>query len=82
MTIKIGADVTYSWDDEPDAALHGYISFSDWEDDAEFDSFGIRDMDVFFYSSEVELPALMEKGNGHDFQVKSFEYRLLTVVDE
>jgi len=81
MTIKIGADVVYVWDDEKDE-LRGYISFGEWEDNADFDSYGVPDLEVFFYSSEEELPTLMAAGNGSDFQVKSFEYRLLTVVDE
>ena len=81
MIIKIGADVVYTWDDETDE-LRGYISFGTWEDDADFDSYGVPDLEVFFYSSEEELPLLMEAGNDSDFRVKSFEYRLLTVVDE
>ena len=81
MTVKIGADVVYVWGDETDE-LRGYISFGTWEDDADFDSYGVPDLEVFFYSSEEELPLLMEAGNDSDFQVKSFEYRLLTVVDE
>jgi hypothetical protein len=82
MTINIGADVVYVWDDEPGTELHGYISFGSWEDDADFDSFGVPDLDVFFYSSEEELPKLMAAGNGSDFQVKSFEYRMVTVVED
>ena len=82
MTVKIGADVVYVWDDAATAELQGYISFGTWEDDADFDSYGVPDLEVFFYSSEDELPTLMAAGNGSDFQVKSFEYRLLTVVDE
>ena len=81
MIIKIGADVVYTWDDETDE-LRGYISFGTWENDADFDSYGVPDLEVFFYSSEEELPLLMEAGNDSDFRVKSFEYRLLTVVDE
>ena len=81
MTIKIGADVVYVWGDETEE-LRGYISFSDWENNADFDSYGVPDFEVFRYLSEDEFLTLMAAGNGSGFQVKSFEYRLLTVVDE
>ena len=61
MTVKIGADVVYVWGDETDE-LRGYISFGTWEDDADFDSYGVPDLEVFFYSSEEELPLLMAAG--------------------
>ena len=60
MTIKIGADVVYVWGDETDE-LRGYISFGTWENDADFDSYGVPDLEVFFYSSEEELPLLMDE---------------------
>jgi hypothetical protein len=71
----IGADVVYIWEDEPSQQLNGYISFGQWEDDAEVDEFGINDLEIFFFSSAAELPTLMKAANGSDFQVLSFEYR-------
>jgi hypothetical protein len=74
--IKIGADVVYIWEDNPSQELHGYISFADWEDDADEDAYGVNDLDIFFFSSEAELPELMKPHNGSDFRVLSFEYRM------
>lgn len=71
----IGADVVYIWEDEPSQQLQGYISFGDWVDDAEVDEFGVNDLEIFFFSSEAELPVLMKENNGSDFRVLSFEYR-------
>lgn len=82
MKTKIGVDVIYVWEDNPGIELHGYISFGEWEDNANFDAFGVPDHKIFFYSSAEELPTLMTARNGSDFLVKSFEYRLLTVVDD
>jgi hypothetical protein len=78
----IGADVFYSWDENPTELLRGYISFAGWEDDRTHtragdivDRFGVNDLDIFFYSDEWELVGLMGENNGSGFRVFSYDYR-------
>lgn len=74
--MNIGADVVYSWKDDPEVHLHGYISFADWEDNADADAFGVPDLEIFFYVPEAEFKDLLDQEGAEDFWVRSFEYRL------
>lgn len=71
----IGATVVYSWKDDPEKELTGYISFSEWEDNADADSFGIADTEIFFYSSHDDFTRLLEIDGEEDFWVRSYEYQ-------
>ena len=73
----IGATCTVQWEDElnPDNFAINYISFSEWEDDAERDTHGVDDNTIFFYcpNGEEELKALMKRDNGEGFWVEDYE---------
>jgi len=72
----IGATCTvhYHDDNDPDSFAIWYISFSEWEDDAERDIHGVDDDHIAFYcDGEEELKALMKRDNGEDFWVEEYE---------
>lgn len=69
-----GAWVLYRYeDDDPTTEPRmGYISFGDYDEDADTDTFGVPDTKVFYYSSAEELPTLTEQGAGHDFYLVEY----------
>jgi hypothetical protein len=48
---------------------HWYFSFGEHKDDSRYDSFGIQDDQIAFYSSWEEIPRLMRPDNGEDFRI-------------
>jgi hypothetical protein len=45
------------------------LSFGDWKDDALYDSFGIPDSEIAYYTTWAELPSLFDPLNGEDFHI-------------
>jgi hypothetical protein len=63
----IGAHVMYTYGDRDMSGeiiwRNGYVSFSQWEDDAEVDAFGVDDNTIVYYfpEGEEELKTYLEK---------------------
>lgn len=70
-TRAIGAEVEYFYkaDGKPEASMLGYISFGDIKDDAEFDSYGMRDNEILYFATRKEFPSLCTRHSGADFIV-------------
>lgn len=70
--IAIGADISYSYVDEPDKTWGSYVSFGTYDEATETDSFGVSDDRIFFYFESVEeLLATVKKPD--EFIIRSYE---------
>lgn len=69
-----GATVIYYWtDDEVKQQHHSYISFGDYVEHLEEDSFGVPDNAILYYTrGEKDLKDLMVEGAA-DFVIVSYE---------
>lgn len=71
-----GADVTYIWKGE-DEENQSFISFGQYDEDAEVDSFGVDDEQIFFYCSHEAFPSLIGKDTStEDFYVTEYSFIL------
>jgi len=72
MTSAIGATVTIAWDDMPDLEFEEYISYGEYIEDEEEDSFGVHDSFIFYYVKDYEeLEALRQPEEGRGWILKS-----------
>lgn len=57
----IGATVTYQWNNGTlaDRDCEGYVSFGEYIEANEQDSYGVADEDVFYYCSQQELVEML-----------------------
>ena len=72
-----GAYVIALWnDDESQTAFEALISFGEYDENKEpvFDSFGFRDDEVFFHTTEEDFFKLYLKGSGEDFRILSHSF--------
>jgi len=72
----IGAWVTASYKDDyrGQGEFVAYVSFGEYDEAENADTFGIHDDNIFFYADGVgSLVALGDWANGEDFVVKSYE---------
>jgi hypothetical protein len=76
-THTIGAYALIRWKDTGQEE-NVYVSFSEWEDDATTDKWGVRDDDIFFFfpDGEKEMSELNE-----DFEILSYETVSITETE-
>ena len=69
----IGAWITYRFNDMAQSLI-GYVSFGEYLEDAETDSHGINDDEIFFYLSAAELKEkLASQEYGDEWKVISID---------
>lgn len=75
MNKPTGADCNIRWfKGNLSPSFSGYISFGHYDEDRDTDAHGRADDTVFYYcDDEAELIKLMDKNNGGDFVVLSYE---------
>ena len=74
MKTPIGAHIDYSFTND-NLLYDGYVSFGQYIEDAEKDSFGIKDEYIFYYchAGEPELKELISNPGTNDFKILSYE---------
>ena len=78
MTAR-GAWATVRFLDETDTLSPVYISFGEYDEDKNQDTFGVHDERIFFYcENEAELIDLMKEGKGADFIVLGYTLEEVT----
>lgn len=71
-----GAHVTLKLlhDKTNEAVVERYFSFGEYDEDTETDSFGISDMDIYFYAQSVEeLEELKQRHDHSEFVILDYE---------
>ena len=58
MSKVIGVDAVVIWLGAEDEPENQYISFGEWDETDDEDTYGVLDAGIFFYSSSTELPSL------------------------
>jgi hypothetical protein len=73
----IGAEVTYYYKGEETATM-SYISFGEYNEDTERDTFGYPDEDILYYATKKEFPDLCsEQHSGADFYITEYDFNCL-----
>ena len=74
----IGAYATVYYQDEPENTFDVYFSLGEYDEENDKDSFGVNDLNIFFYvESEEDLVSLKNPNGVEDFVVIDYtlEYR-------
>lgn len=72
MKKPIGANVKYVWPDD-EAVWESYISFGQYIEGLEEDSYGIPDDDILFYTEDEAYLQRMQTAGVEDFTVLAYE---------
>lgn len=73
MTKPIGAEATIKYLDDGTILENVYFSFGEYIEERNEDSYGVNDLNIFFYcEDEADMKSLMTEG-GEDFVVLSYE---------
>ena len=54
MSKPIGASITYIYSSNPSEEYEGYVSFGEYIESANADSYGVDDDAIFYYAQSVE----------------------------
>ena len=77
-----GATATIRYNDTGETLAPVYISFGQYDEETERDTYGVNDLHIFFYcENEAELVDLMTESKANDFTVVGYEleYNEVTV---
>lgn len=74
----VGASITYHWKDsdpQRQGLFGGYVSFGQWDDIKDIDSFGVKDEFIFHYFPDgvMEMMAYMMENKG-EFTIVEYSY--------
>jgi hypothetical protein len=75
MTKVIGADAIVVWLGSEDQPENQYISFGEWDEKDDEDTYGVLDGAIFYYSTATELPNLYEQDQQRGWYIKSHNER-------
>ena len=71
--MKIGAYITWIWNDIPEEEREGYVSFGEWQgQEKNTDDWGTPDDEIFYYLTEEELEERKE-------ETREFEWKCLSI---
>jgi len=73
--MRIGAWCDIEWQDDLAKGFR-YISFGQYDEENDTDSFGISDEAILYYCTEDKFLELVKNGSG-DFIITSFDYEEL-----
>lgn len=76
MNKVIGIDAVIVWLGEEDEPANRYISFGEWDEKDDDDTYGVPDSAIFFYSNATELPNLYEQDEQRGWYIKSHNERI------
>ena len=71
MSKVIGVDAVVIWLGAEDEPENQYISFGEWDETDDEDTYGVLDSAIFFYSSSTELPSLYKQDQQRGWHIKS-----------
>ena len=71
MSKVIGVDAVVIWLGAEDEPENQYISFGEWDEKDDEDTYGVLDSAIFFYSNPTELPSLYEQDQQRGWYIKS-----------
>ena len=71
MSKVIGVDAVVIWLGAEDEPENQYISFGEWDETDDEDTYGVLDSAIFFYSSPTELPNLYKQDQQRGWYIKS-----------
>lgn len=77
MSNVIGIDATIIWLGEEDEPANRYISFGEWDEKDDDDTYGVPDSAIFFYSIPDELFSLYEQDEQRGWYIKSHNERII-----
>ena len=77
MSTVIGVDAKVIWlgvEDEPE---NQYISFGEWDEKDDEDTYGVLDGAIFYYAKPSELTKLYEQDEQRGWYIKSHNERTM-----
>ncbi len=77
MSKVIGVDAVIVWLGEDDEPANRYISFGEWDEQDDEDTYGVPDSAIFYYSNPSELPSLYEQDQQRGWHIKSHNERII-----
>ena len=77
MSKVIGVDASVVWLGLEDQPENQYISFGEWDEKDDEDTYGVMDDAIFFYSTATELPNLYEQDQQRGWYIKSHNERTI-----
>jgi hypothetical protein len=77
MTKVIGIEATLVWLGFEDEHEIHYISFGEWDEKDDEDTYGVPDGAIFYYAKRDELPKLYEQDAQRGWYIKSHNERTM-----
>lgn len=77
MTKVIGVDAVVVWLGSEDQPENQYISYGEWDEKDDEDTYGVMDDAIFFYSNPTELSSLYEQSHQRGWFIKSHNERTI-----
>ena len=77
MSKVIGIDTTIVWLGAEDEPENQYISFGEWDEQDDEDTYGVLDSAIFYYAKPSELAKLYEQDEQRGWYIKSHTERTM-----
>ena len=75
MSKVIGIEANVVWLGSEDEPENQYISFGEWDEKDDEDTYGVLDGAIFYYAKASELPKLYEQDVQRGWYIKSHNER-------
>jgi hypothetical protein len=77
MSKVIGIDARVVWLGTEDEVENQYISFGEWDEKDDEDTYGVLDSAIFYYAKPSELAKLYEQDEQRGWHIKSHNERTM-----
>ena len=77
MSKVIGVDAVVVWLGAEDEPENQYVSFGEWDEKDDEDTYGVLDSAIFYYAKANELLSLYEQDQRRGWYIKSHNERTM-----